>query len=104
MRYRPSEDGGLLDLFFESASPDQFHYGDNLTVGPNGHLFVCEDQSGEAVDNHIRGIRPGGNPYAFARLTLQTELAGACFVPDRRTMFVNAYSPTKTIAISGPFA
>jgi secreted PhoX family phosphatase len=57
MRYRPSEDGGLLDLFFESASPDQFHYGDKLTVGPNGHLFVCEDQSGDAVDNHIRGIR-----------------------------------------------
>jgi len=113
MRYRPSpregrpDEGsrpGTIDLFFESASPDQFHYGDNLTVGPNGHLFVCEDQSGEMVDNYIRGIRPDGAPYAFARLKIQTELAGACFAPDGQTMFVNAYSPTQTIAISGAFA
>ncbi|MBA2466906.1 MAG: DUF839 domain-containing protein [Sphingomonas sp.] len=103
MRYRPGPEGGRLDLFFESRSPDQFHYGDNLTVGPNGDLFVCEDQSGAVVDNYIRGIRPDGTPYAFARLRLQTELAGACFSADGRTMFVNAYSPTKTIAISGRF-
>lgn len=113
MRYRPSRGEGTpdelsrpgtIELFFESTSPDQFHYGDNLTIAPNGHLFVCEDQSGEPVDNYIRGIRPDGTPYAFARLTLQTELAGACFAPDGRTLFVNIYSPTKTIAISGPFA
>ena len=104
MRYRPAANGGQLDLFFESTSPDQFHYGDNLTVGPNGHLYVCEDQSGDVVDNYIRGIRPDGTPYAFARLRLQTELAGACFAPNGRTLFVNAYSPTKTIAINGRFA
>ena len=112
MRYRPSpregrpdeaQRPGTLDLFFESTSRDQFHHGDNLTVGPNGHLFVCEDQSGLAVDNHIRAIRPDGTPYAFARLRIQTELAGACFSPDGRILFVNAYSPTRTIAISGPF-
>ena len=106
MRYRPGRTGalgGTLDLFFESTSPDQFNYGDNLTVGPTGHLFVCEDQYSDVVDNYIRGIRPDGTPYAFARLRLQTELAGACFSRDGRTMFVNAYSPTKTIAISGPF-
>ena len=105
-RYRPgaSEEGGSLDLFFESSSPDQFHYGDNLTIGPNGHLFVCEDQGGDVVDNYIRGIRPDGTAYPFARLRMQTELAGACFAPDGRTMFVNAYSPTRTVAISGPFA
>jgi len=112
MRYRPSPlEGrpdearrpGTLDLFFESTSRDQFHYGDNLTVGPNGHLFVCEDQPGITVDNHIRGIRPDGTAYAFARLRMQTELAGACFSPDGRILFVNAYSPTRTIAISGPF-
>ena len=103
MRYRPASKGGKLELFFESSSPDQFHYGDNLTVAPNGHLFVCEDQPGDTVDNYIRGIQPDGTPYAFARLRLRTELAGACFSPDGRTMFVNAYSPTKTIAISGRF-
>ena len=107
MRYRPGrtrESGGALDLFFESTAPEQFNYGDNLTVGPNGHLFVCEDQYTDVVDNYIRGIRPDGTPYAFARLRIQTELAGACFSRDGRIMFVNAYSPTKTIAISGPFA
>lgn len=106
MRYQPgrSASGGALDLFFESSAPDQFNYGDNLTVGPNGHLFVCEDQYTDVVDNYIRGIRPDGTAYPFARLRIQTELAGACFAPDGRTMFVNAYSPTKTIAISGPFA
>ena len=106
MRYRPGEtaaSGGRLDLFFESSSPDQFNYGDNLTVGPNGNLFVCEDQYTDVVDNYIRGIARDGAAYPFARLRLQTELAGACFSPDGRTMFVNAYSPTKTIAISGPF-
>jgi secreted PhoX family phosphatase len=104
MRFRPAANGGQLDLFFESTAPEQFSYGDNLTVGPNGHLYVCEDQPGDTVDNYIRGIRPDGAPYAFARLRLQTELAGACFSPDGRTMFVNAYSPTRTIAISGRFA
>lgn len=104
MRYRPSGglSGGMLDLFFESTSPDQFHYGDTLTVGPNGHLFVCEDKPGDA-DNYIRGITPAGTAYPFARLRLQTELAGACFSPDGRTMFVNAYSPTRTFAIHGPW-
>lgn len=111
-RYRPSpregraDEGsrpGSLDLFFESSSPAQFNYGDNLTVGPNGHLFVCEDQYTPVVDNHIRGIDPAGRPYPFARLRTQTELAGACFSPDGRTLFVNAYSPTATLAISGPF-
>jgi secreted PhoX family phosphatase len=104
MRYRPSStDGGTLELFFESASPDQLHEGDNLTVAPNGHLLVCEDQPGLIVDNYLRGITPEGLSYPFARLRMQTELAGACFSPDGRIMFVNAYSPTRTLAITGPW-
>lgn len=94
----------MLELFFESEREDQFNYGDNLAAGPGGHLIVCEDQYTDTVDNHIRGITPQGRPYALARLHLQTELAGACFSPDGRTMFVNAYSPTRTLAITGPWA
>ena len=52
-----------IELFFESQSKDQFNYGDNLTVGPNGHLIVCEDQYTEVVDNHLRGITPDGRAY-----------------------------------------
>lgn len=92
-----------LQLFFESTSREQFNYGDNLTVGPNGHLVVCEDQYTDVVENHLRGITPAGAAYPIALLREQTEWAGACFSPDGRTLFVNAYSPARTFAITGPW-
>lgn len=113
MRYRPSHfegqaqersEPGRLQNFVESADPTQFNFGDNLTVAPNGHLIVCEDQYTDVVDNHLRGITPAGELYTFARLRAQTELAGACFSPDGSTLFVNAYSPGKTLAITGPWS
>ena len=70
---------------------------------PSGHLIVCEDQYTDEVDNHIRGITPDGRPYDVGKLKLQTELAGACFSPDGKWMFVNAYGPTHTLAITGPW-
>ena len=112
MRYRPSlhegkgrEKGapGRIQLFLESTDPRQYSYGDNLTVAPNGHLMVCEDQYGDVVDNHLRGVTPYGEVYAFARFKTQAEPAGVCFAPDGKTMFLNLYSPTKTLAIRGPF-
>jgi secreted PhoX family phosphatase len=93
-----------VELFFESENIGQFNYGDNLTVAPSGHLIVCEDQYTDAVDNHIRGITPEGRAYDFARLRAQTELTGGCFAPDGKVLFVNAYGPTATIAITGPWA
>lgn len=93
-----------LELFFESADPDQFNYGDNLTVAPNGHLIVCEDQYTDDAVNYLRGITPGGTAYPFGRLRLKTELAGACYSPDGRTLFVNVFSPAMTLAITGPWA
>ena len=112
MRYRPSRHEGKsreksapgrLQLFLESTDPAQYSFGDNLTVAPNGHLIVCEDQYGETVDNHLRGVTPFGEVYAFGRVRTQTEPAGACFSPDGKTLFLNLYSPTKTVAIRGPF-
>lgn len=100
-RLRPAQN--KLELFFESTSPAQFNYGDNLTVAPNGHLIVCEDQYTDVVDNHLRGITLEGVAYPLARLRTQTELAGACFSPDGKILFVNVYSPTATLAISGPW-
>jgi secreted PhoX family phosphatase len=93
-----------LQLFFESTSIEQFNFGDNLTVAPNGHLIVCEDQYTDHVDNHLRGITPQGNAYPFGRIRLQTEFAGACFSPDGKVLFVNAFSPAMTLAITGPWA
>jgi secreted PhoX family phosphatase len=103
-RLRPGNGGAdQLQLFFESTSKDQFNYGDNLTVGPNGHLVVCEDQYTDTVTNHLRGITPEGVAYPLAFTRQQTEWAGACFSPDGRTLFVNLYSPAKTFAITGPW-
>ena len=92
-----------IDLYFESESTDQFNYGDNLCVAPNGHLIVCEDQYTDVVDNHLRGIDLMGRPYDLAKLRIQTEFAGACFSPDGKVLFVNAMSPAKTLAITGPW-
>ena len=113
MRYRPSRfegqagegsEPGRLQLFVESVSEAMLNFGDNIVVAPNGHLVVCEDQYGLVVKNHLRGVTPDGSIYAIARLHAQTELAGACFSPDGRTMFVNVYDPGRTLAITGPWA
>lgn len=110
MRYQPSleqdnlvKQGGKLQLFLESHDEKQFNYGDNLTVTPQGHLLVCEDQYTDVVDNHLRGVKPNGELYDFAKLNVQTEMAGACFSPDGKVLFVNVYSPTMTLAIKGPW-
>jgi hypothetical protein len=113
MRYQPSVDegtnneankAGRIQLFLESEDKSLFNFGDNLVVTPFGDLIVCEDQYTDIVGNHLRGVTPKGELYDFARLQEQTELAGACFSPDGRTMFVNVYSPTKTLAIKGPWS
>jgi secreted PhoX family phosphatase len=110
MRYQPQYElnqseqrGGRIQLFLESSNANDFNYGDNLTVTPQGHLLVCEDQYTDVVDNHLRGVTPNGEVYDFAKLNRQTELAGACFSPDGSTLFVNIYSPTMTLAITGPW-
>lgn len=103
-RLRPGIDGpDRMELFFESKSIEEFNFGDNLTIAPNGHLVVCEDQYTRNVDNHLRGITPAGEAYALGRMRLRTELAGACFSPDGQTLFVNAFSPTVTFAVKGPW-
>jgi secreted PhoX family phosphatase len=105
MRYRPSTDAGRrsqIELFHESTDPKLMDYADNLIVAPWGHLIVCEDRKGTQI-NHLRGVTSEGRTYTLARLNAETELAGACFAPDGRTLFVNAYDPGRTLAITGPW-
>jgi secreted PhoX family phosphatase len=103
-RLRPQASGtDRLQLFYESTSIDQFNFGDNLTVAPNGHLVVCEDQYTQNVSNHLRGITRDGVAYPLALSRVDTEWAGACFSPDGQTLFANLYRPTKTVAITGPW-
>jgi len=112
MQYRPSQfegtekesrDPGLISLLVESPDKQTYNYGDNIVVAPNGHMVVCEDQYSDTVNNYLKGVTPAGEIYDFARVRIQTEPAGACFSPDGKTMFVNLYSPTTTLAIKGPW-
>ena len=95
---------GEVDLGLASTSIEEFNYGDNLTVAPNGHLVVCEDQYTENVHNHLRGITSDGVAYPLALSRTDTEWAGACFSPDGKVLFANLYRPAKTVAITGPWA
>lgn len=112
MRYTPTplknhqqntSQTGTINLFLESPNKATFNYGDNITVTPNGHLLVCEDQYTEIVNNHLKGITQHGDVYNFAKVRWQTEPAGACFSPDGSVLFLNLYSPTVTLAITGPW-
>jgi secreted PhoX family phosphatase len=105
-RVRPGLAGASdrFELFFESENAQQLNYGDNLTVAPFGDLIVCEDQYTDVVNNRLIGITPHGAAYVFGHLRMDTELAGACFSPDGRHLFVNAYSPTTTFAITGDWS
>ncbi|HSG55455.1 MAG TPA: alkaline phosphatase PhoX [Paracoccaceae bacterium] len=104
-RLKPTMHGpDVLDLFYESTAAEDYSFGDNITIAPDGHLIVCEDQYTLGAVNHLRGITPAGTSYAFARVRVASETAGACFSPDGRTLFVNVFSPTRTLAITGPWA
>jgi uncharacterized repeat protein (TIGR03803 family) len=109
-RYRTSEfEGtnsetnapGTLTLVAESSETSLLRGADNLTMAPNGDLMVCEDT---ATHCGIVGIGPDGMQYAIAdNAYSDAELAGVCFSPDGKTMFVNIQYPGMTLAITGPW-
>jgi secreted PhoX family phosphatase len=121
MRYRPSRfegdprekgEPGRLQLFVESDNAAVMNMCDNLTVSPWGHLIVCEDKVEPRGINYLRGVTPQGKVYTIGGLPRTnpadpmptTELAGVCFSPDGTTLFVNAYWPGMTLAITGPWS
>jgi uncharacterized protein len=123
MRYVPDPNDrarGRLQLFLEAVDTRIINYADNLVVAPWGDLIVCEDPyfGGEgnylyrdiakmlksAPPCYLRGVTPVGEVYDIARLYGGSELAGVCFSAEGQTLFVNVYSPGKTLAITGPWA
>jgi len=116
-----------LVLHYESPGGEVMDSPDNLTVTPRGGLIACEDDaSSEDNDtdprapeienvNRLIGISPRGEAFTFAvNVFSGTELAGACFSPDGRTLFVNLYGDSvgtpqahadqgMTCAITGPW-
>ncbi|MDX2394763.1 MULTISPECIES: alkaline phosphatase PhoX [unclassified Streptomyces] len=82
---------------------------DNICLAPDGGLMVCEDGGGE---QYVFGVTPGGAVHPVARNADDVgppgdpqwgEFAGVTFSPDGRTMFVNAYTPGTTFAVTGPW-
>lgn len=111
-RYRPSpHEGrpeearapGVLELVYESPSPDVLDLCDNLAVSPQGDLVLCEDGLG---DQYLRFLTPAGKMVDFARNAHsgRSEFCGACFSPDGSVMFVNIQDPGLTFAIEGPWS
>ena len=105
--YDPAE--GTVTLFVESVADTGGRYADNggfllaapdnITVGPDGRLYVCEDGSGV---EKVVGIGLDGELYEVAiNLLNGSEFAGACFSHDGRFMFVSLQSPGLTLVIRG---
>jgi uncharacterized protein len=103
-RFGPDDDGGELELIFESPGVDVLDSPDNLTVTPRGGLILCEDDAGSQDGdthplapgitdvNRLIGISLDGEAFEFAVNRLNdSELAGACFSPSGRMLFVNIF-------------
>ncbi|MER6145479.1 PhoX family protein [Streptomyces sparsogenes] len=95
--------GPNTDVQLPGESPD------NITLAPSGGLMVCEDGNGA---QHVFGLTRRGEVYPMARgrQNIGTpekpewgEFAGVTFSPDRRTMYVNCYTPGTTFAVTGPW-
>lgn len=91
---------GKLILFAEPNDTDILKFCDNLTVAPWGDVVLVEDSK----DSYIRGITPAGKIYNIGRnIGSNSEMAGICFSPSGKTMFVNLQGDGLTMAITGPW-
>lgn len=101
-RLEPDGDGGELVLLAQSQGTRDFDMPDNVVVSPQGTLFFCEDGHDR---NYVRGLDAEGRVFDFARNAVsRSEIAGLCFSPDGRAMFLNFQLDGLTLAITGPFA
>lgn len=101
---RERESPGLLTLVAEADEDSLFNNCDNITMAPWGDLLVCEDTGDDTNHCALVGIRPDGEQYLVANNAYSdSELAGACFSPDGKTLFVNIQYPGMTVAITGPW-
>ena len=92
---------GQITLIAEADGSSLLRNCDNLTMAPWGDLIVCEDTLSHCG---LVGIQPDGNQYAIADNShSNSELAGVCFSPDGKIMFVNIQYPGMTLAITGPW-
>jgi secreted PhoX family phosphatase len=111
---------GTLRLVYESQGFGDLDGPDNLTVGPGGKIFICED--GDDDINFLKVLDPVTGTLSVFSENLMTvdlhdidpenypegslinsEYAGATFSPDGNWLFVNLQIPGATYAITGPW-
>lgn len=112
-RYEPDgRDTGHLTLVFESPDRKLLDMPDNICLDPqSSNLYLCEDSAyrgaGGTEENFVRILTPGGKIADFAQNIMEgfdeTEVAGATFSPDGKTLFFNIQTPGVTVAVWGDF-
>jgi uncharacterized repeat protein (TIGR03803 family) len=90
-----------LTLIVESTDAALLDAPDNITVGPDGRLYLCEDGSGG--DNIVSVDHDGSLAILAQNISSGSEWAGACFSPAGQIMFVNMQGDGLTFAIHGPW-
>lgn len=106
MCYDPKTE--TVTLVVESTNENLLDGPDNITVGPDGLLYLCEDGSGGTLGapnfgQRVIGVDQDGGLFNFAfNLLDDNEFAGACFSPDGKYMFVNSQGVGVTYAIWRP--
>jgi len=88
-----------LTLVVESTDRNVLEAPDNITIGPDGRLYMYEDGGGS---NNIVGVNSDGELFRVSENTI-SEFCGGCFSHDGRFMFVNIQSPGFTLVIEGPW-
>ena len=94
MCYDPGEE--TVTLIVESTEENLLDGPDNITVAPDGTIYLCEDGSdvNEGDPNfgqYVVGVDRNGGLFQFAFNNLDTsEFAGACFSEDGKFLYVNS--------------
>ncbi len=95
------ERSGRLRIITEATPNSILRHADNITISPWGDMIVCEDTADHCG---LVGLRADGTQYPLAdNAYTESELAGICFAPDGKTMFVNIQDEGLTLAITGPW-
>jgi uncharacterized protein len=96
------ETRGTLELVLQNEDESRLAQPDNIVVAPWGDLYMCEDASNG--NQHLRWLAASGEIHDLGRNALSSlELAGVCFSPDGRVLFVNLQHDGIMLAITGPF-
>lgn len=90
-----------LSLVVQADRGNDLDMPDNITVSPDGNIFIAEDGRGS---QYIRVVNKERKMSTFAKnIYSRSEIAGLAFDPAGRTLFLNLQHDGLTLAVTGPF-